>query len=55
MWVMLRFISRNSDMLEIERQLSMLNSPIIISRYGFHIRSTDLVDKAHIMGFRINV
>ena len=26
---------------------SLLNSPIIIPRYGFHFRSTDLTDKPH--------
>ena len=42
-WVM--FISKNSDTLEIE--ISLLNSPIIIPRYGFHFRSTDISDKPH--------
>ena len=40
------FISKNSNMLEIQRH-SLLNSPIIIPRYGFHLRSTDLADKPH--------
>ena len=35
------FISKNSDTLEIVEH-SLLNSPIIISRCGFHFRSTNL-------------
>ena len=42
-WV--KFISKNSNMLEIEH--SIFNSPIIIPRYGFNFRSTDLADKPH--------
>ena len=37
--------SKNSNTLEIEH--SLLNSPIIIPRYGFHFRSTDLPNKPH--------
>ena len=40
-WV--KFISKNSNTLAIEH--SLLNSPIVICRYGFHFRSTDLADK----------
>ena len=42
-WVM--FISKNRVTLEIEH--SLFNSPIIIPRYGFHFRSTDLADKPY--------
>ena len=42
-WV--KFISKNSQILEIEH--SLLNSPIFIPRYGFNFRSTDLADKAY--------
>ena len=42
-WV--KLISKNSNTLEIEN--SLLTSPTIISRYGFHLRSTDLDDKLH--------
>ena len=35
------------DMLEIAEH-SLLNSPIIIPRYGFHFRSTDLAFKPHV-------
>ena len=38
-------ISKISNKLEIEH--SLLKSPIIIPRYGFHFRSTDLADKPH--------
>ena len=41
-WVM--FSSKNSDTLEIAEH-SLLNSHIIISLYGYHLRSTDLADK----------
>ena len=44
-WVM--FISKHSDTLEIAEHI-LLNSFIIIRRYGFHFRSTDLTDKAPI-------
>ena len=40
------FINKNSDTLEIADH-SLLNSPIVIPRYGFHFRSTDLADKPH--------
>ena len=43
-WVM--FISKNSDMLEIAEH-DLFNSPIIISRCGFHSRSTDPADKPY--------
>ena len=43
------FISKNSNTLE--REDSLLNSPIVIPRYGFHIRSTDLGDKPVIEPF----
>ena len=39
-----KFISKNSDTLEIVEHI-LFNSPIIIHCYGFHFRSTDLVDK----------
>ena len=42
-WV--KFVSNNSNTLEIEH--SLLNSAIIIPRYGFHFRSTDLAVKPH--------
>ena len=42
-WV--NFISKNSNTLEIEH--SLLYSPIIILRYGFHFRSTDRAYKPH--------
>ena len=42
-WV--KFISKNSNTSQIEH--SLLYSPIIIPRYGFHFRSTDLADKPH--------
>ena len=41
-WVM--FVSKNSYTRALD-QSSLLNSPIIIPRYGFHFRSTDLTDK----------
>ena len=47
-WV--KFISKNSNTHEIEH-----NSPIIIPRYRFHFRSTDLTDKPHFIGFRVNL
>ena len=42
-WV--KLISKNSNTLEIEH--SLLNSPIFIPHYGFHNRSTHLIDKSH--------
>ena len=42
---LVKFISRNSDTLEIEH--SLFHSPINIPRYGFQFRSTDLADKTH--------
>ena len=51
-WVM--FISQNSDTLEIAGH-SLLNSPIVIRRFGFHFRSTDLADKPPLIGFRVNL
>ena len=44
--IWLKFISKNSDMLEIAEH-NLFNSPIIIYRCGFHFRSTDLADKPH--------
>ena len=44
--ILVLFISKNSDTLEIA-ELSLFNSPIIICRFGFHFRSTDLADKPH--------
>ena len=41
-----KFITKNSNMLEIEQ--SLFNSPYIIPRDGFHLRSNDLADKAQI-------
>ena len=46
-WV--KFIPKNSNTLEIEH--SLLNSLIIIPRYGFHLRSTDLADNPHTSQF----
>ena len=43
-WVM--FISKYSDTLEIAEH-SLFNSPIVILRYAFHFRSTDLADIPH--------
>ena len=43
-WV--KFISKDSNTLEIEH--SLLNSPIIIFRYMFLFRSTDLADKPYL-------
>ena len=43
-WV--AFISKNSVTLEIAEH-SLFNSPIIIRRFGFHFRSTDLADKPY--------
>ena len=43
-WV--KFFSKNTNMLEIEH--SLLNSPIITHRYGFHLRSTGFADKPHL-------
>ena len=43
-WVM--FISKNSNTLEIAEH-SLLNSSIVIRRYGFHFRSIDIDDKPH--------
>ena len=45
-WLILMFISKNSDTLEIAK-LSLFNYPIIIRCCGFHFRSTDLTDKPH--------
>ena len=39
------FNIKNCDTLEIAEH--SLISPIVIPRYGFHFRSTDLVDKPH--------
>ena len=42
------FISKNSDTIEFEiAEHSLFNPPIIIRRYGFHFRSTDLANKPH--------
>ena len=43
-WVV--YISKYSDMLE-EVEHSLFNSPFILRRYGFPLRSTDLADKPH--------
>ena len=40
------FISKTSDAVEIAEH-SLFDSPIIIRCFGFHFRSTDLVDKPH--------
>ena len=45
-FILVMFISRNSDMFEIVEHC-LFNSPIIIRRCGFHFRSTDLADKPH--------
>ena len=42
-WV--KFICWNSNTLEIEQ--SLLNSPIIILRYRFIFKATNLADKLH--------
>ena len=41
------FISKKCDTLEIKLSQLIINSPIIIPRYGFRFRLTDLADKAH--------
>ena len=43
-WV--KFISKDSNMLQL--QYSLFNTPIIVSRYGFYFRSTDLANKTHL-------
>ena len=52
-WV--KFISKNSDMLEIAEH-SLLNSPIIIFCDEFHFRSSDLANKVihRILGLFVN-
>ena len=42
--ILVKFISKNSNTLEIEH--SLLNSPITIPRYGLHFRWTDLADNS---------
>ena len=50
---MVKFISKNSNILEMVH--SLINSPTIIPRYGFHFRSTDIADKPPFTGFRVNL
>ena len=50
-FIYVMFFSKNSDMLEIEN--SLLNSTIIIPRYGFRFRCSDLSDKPHDHDHRI--
>ena len=51
LWV--KLISKNSNTLEIEH--SLLNSPIISPRYGFHFKSTDLAEKKPFIGLRVTM